>query len=624
MSDQTSQVTFRWVERPGPMPNESLMSFLKRWAMANNFDSRSSLLRSLDLSPAVRLAPTALTQLSNALSVALPALQEIAPSVTPRKAVLRLSFIRPKYEAVCPHCLVTGSYSRQLWSHTLATACAEHKSRLIDCCQQCGQRVRIDRPLAHLCDCGADLSRLSTVPATAAEIDFASLLLGNKPEGTSIPLFLDADVPVDVDLFILSLANHLTLTDNDLPVEKAGKLPLPRSLAETLERLLPLFELFEDWPRRFDLRLKQMIEASPAALSTGVAGRYGSWYDLLFRNYRHDAYSHLRVAAANRIVMSHDGTVKRRSQSVLNIATVQKQWFSIKEAAAELRIGTERIQKGIDDCLISASVYDEAMGGRQRFVSRAMIEQLKRIQYEHVSDSYARNLLGVPKAVFDLMDQAGWILRSAPGDVPPVVTGFVKHVPLLGLIERLRSSALANKDRRDVSSIPLRELNYRRTTNLQRLLDLFRAIAAGELLPIGFEEGLSIGGLRFAVDEVDQRIASWYVDRGLTAQQVAALTGAHYDAVKGWIEEGLLPATREPLDQGAPWVVDLRELITFLQTYAALAWQAKSCKSSSRGLTSRLERAGISPVDAEHSGRGTLVRIGDLFASLGRGQTVTG
>lgn len=615
---------YTWVRRPEPMPGESLTSYLDRWAKDNLLGSRNAMLNSFELSSAVRLPPGTLAPLAQALGVDLSTLEAMAPSNEPKKAVLRRSFIRPKHEAVCPQCLETASYSRQLWAHGLATACPEHGTRLLERCQQCGQGIRNDRPLPHLCECGADLRRQRTESATAAEIDFASMLQGDRPKGTIFPFFLDGEVPSDVDLYIFGLANHIALAEDGQPVAKAGKLPQPRSMTQALERLLPVYALFEDWPKKFDARIKLLIERSPAAASTGVAGRYGRWYRFLLRNHRHDAYHPIRVAVANCITLLHDGLLNARSQSVQNIATVEKQWFSVKEAATELRVTAERIQQGIDDCLIAASVNDEAMGGRQRFISRATLDQLKQAQYEHVSDTYARDLLGVHQAVYSLMCEAGWITRATPGDVPPVVSGYVKHLPLLDLINRLRESAIANKDRRDVASIPLRELNYRRTTNYQRLLALFRAVAAGELKPMDYEEGLSIGGLRFAQDEVDQRIASWFVERGLTAQQVSALTGAHYDAVKGWIDSGLLLATQEPLEQGAPWVVDIRDLITFLQTYAPLAWQARLCESTSRGLAGRLERAGISPLGSEQSGRGALVRISDLLGALRTDQAFAG
>jgi hypothetical protein len=78
---------------------------------------------------------------------------------------------------------------------------------------------------------------------------------------------------------------------------------------------------------------------------------------------------------------------------------------------------------------------------------------------------------------------------------------------------------------------------------------------------------------------------------------------------------GLLPATREPLEHGSPWVIDLRDFTTFLQSYSALAWQAKSCGSSSRGLYDRLERLAVPTIDPPN-GRGFLMKLTDMWGAL--------
>ena len=616
MSAKTKPKILTWMSRPVPYADESLAGFVGRWARGNVLSSRVNLLDVIDVSRAIRIFPADLEKLASSLDVDLPVLEAIAPSSEPVRPALRRSYTRPDSEAVCPHCLSHASYSRQLWSHCLATACPTHGTRLIDQCQSCSKDIRHNRPVTHLCDCGSDLRLQTTVAASAAEVDFSLLLMGEHPKSEIFPLLLKFGIPRELDLYFWGLANHFGSSSGGKSLTKAGKLPIPKSVIQAVGRLGPLFDLFEDWPNRFDARLKEMMEAMPTGGSTGVAAKLGRWYFFLFRTFPHDAFAPLRLAAANRIVQSHDGLLNARTHSVQDIATVQKNWFSVKEASVELRVSVDRINDGIDRCLILARVHDEAVGYRQRFLSFKEITRLKQVQFEHISDVDAKSLLNVPKAVYSLMCQAGWITRLDVNDIAPVVSGYIQHEPLLALIKRLRTIAQANKDRKIVASISLRELNFRRTTNLPRLIDLFRAIAAGELIPVDHDDCLSIGGLMFAQDEVDQRIASWFVERGLTIQQVSALTGAHFDAVRGWVEAKLLPATREPLEQGAPWIIDLRDLVTFLQTYAPLARHAKTCSSSTRGLVTRLRNIGVTPLASEGAERGVLVKLADVFNAL--------
>ena len=214
-------------------------------------------------------------------------------------------------------------------------------------------------------------------------------------------------------------------------------------------------------------------------------------------------------------------------------------------------------------------------------------------------------------------------LQLSSGHRPPVASGYIKHVPLLALIARIQSSVKIAAGAADESTVLLRKLNLRRTTDQQRLIGLFRAIASGEIVPVSHDENLTIGGMAFSQRDVDKRIASWFVARGLTVEQVSDLTGAHYDAVKAWVEMGLLPATKEPLEHGSPWVIDLRDFTTFLQTYSPLAWQAKISESSTRGITDRLKRMNVNTIEPPN-GRGTLLKLQDLWTAIKSQQSTFG
>ena len=613
MNTHKNVKVLKWMKRPVPHADESLAGFLGRWARENVLSSRTNLLNTIGVSRAIRTFPADLERLSKSLGIALSVLESMAPSTDPSLPVLRRSHTRPTTEAVCPRCLAEASYSRQLWSHAFATACPLHESRLLDQCQQCGNGIRHDRPLPHICDCGADLRKQVSALATPAEVEFSHLLMGNKPKAATFPFILHNGVPAEFDLFAWGLANQFGDTVNR---NKVGKTPLPKSVSQALAKLLPTFELFENWPVKFDTRLDQMLADTPKGLSTGAAARAGRWYFFLFRKYHHlEAFLPLRVATANAIVKSHDGLLNSRTSSVIAISTVRKNWYSVMEASVELRVSAGRINDGIDRCLIGAQVHDEAVGYRQRFIALDEIERLKQLQFEHIDDTEARALLQVPNSVYSLMCDAGWITRADKNDVAPVVTGYIQHVPLLALIERIRTSAQLCTDTHAGTSVRLRNLNLRRTTDHQRLISLFRAIASGEIVPVAHDESFTIGGMLFSQGAVDKRIASWFVARGLTVEQISGLTGAHYDAVKAWVDMGLLPATREVLEHGSPWIIDLRDFTTFLQTYSPLAFQAKSCDSTTRGLTARLAKIGVTTIDPPGS-RGALLKLTDLWHGM--------
>lgn len=605
-----------WPNGSMPYPDESLAGFLNRWAHSHGMRSRTVLLNTLEISKSIRLGMPDIVKLAKALNLKTDVLSKIAPSDNPTVPVLRRSLTRTRSEAVCPHCLKDDSYSRQLWSHSLATACPIHGVRLLDKCQKCSGTVKLDRPRPHLCRCGADLRIQNTEVAPDEEVAFARLLLGWQGEVPVLPFDIGTGHPVEVDHFTLGFANHFCKSDTHLPGVRPGKSTIPSSVQQTVELLSPAFALMKSWPTCFDQRIQEMVEAPSDSEMTGLATRLGPWYNFLFKQYTQPAYKPFRVVAADRIMLSHDGTLNARTSNIQSIATVAKNWYSIAEAERELGVSAERLNDGIDRDLIEARIYDASAGYRQRFIARDEIDRLKALQEEHIDDLAAIKILNVPKSIYDLMREAGWFEYSDPTSLAPVTIGNLRHLPLLRLIKRLKQSSQTDYLRIGGVVIKLRDLNLRRTTDHQRLVSLYRAIAAGELTPIADTIPDGVGGLMFSQREVDKRIASWFVARGLTLQQISALTNSHYDAVKSWVDDGLLPATREPLEQGSPWVVDLQDLVNFLMTFTPLAWQASVTQSSSRGLTGRLQKIGVSPTEPS-SGRGALVKLADLFSCLG-------
>lgn len=571
----------RWVKRLNPEPDESLASFLSRWARGNSLQSRPRLLQVVGVSKSIRIKTTDVEKLAAALGLDRTALLNIAPSDLPGSPALRRGLTRPLDEAVCPRCLETASYSRQIWSHRLATACSAHGVRLVDHCGQCQKPISHDRPLAHLCRCGADLRRLPTVAAPAAEVEFARLLVGHLSPTTMFPFAINCDVPADVDLFFLGLANQFGGGPGGAPRPKAGKAEVPVSVDGVRARLEVAFDLLANWPHNFDARLQDLMELPSPLATTGVAKRLGTWYAFLFKRHTHPLFEPLRVAAANRIVVSLDGALNARTRNVTAIATATKSWYSVVESVEALGVSRDRVNEGIDLGLIDARVHDESAGYRQRFLHHDEIDRLLTSQLEHISDGSARKVLHVTEAIYRLMDEAGWVERASKDSVAPVVTGLVRHIPLLQLILRLKKVAQDASGVAVGKTMPLRDLHLRRTTDRGRLVELYRSILSGELAPIGDDGAPGLGGLLFPVEQVDARIASRLVSKGLTLQQISVLTSAHYDAVAAWVKAGLLPATQMVGEHGSPWVVELKDLDGFLLTYTPLASMAGAAGSSS-------------------------------------------
>ncbi len=602
-----------WPQKVFPLPDESLPGFLNRFARENGMASRRQLLSSLDLPAALHVRTSDVEKLALLLAVDLDALMAISWSDQPKKAAQRRSMIRAKGEAVCPECLKDAPYSRQLWSHRMATCCPDHGLRLIDRCDICMSLISHDRWHAQYCMCGADLRLQVSNKASDGERIFSSLLTGQSP-GIDLPLDMDHGAPADIDLFVLGLAKHAA--HNKEARGRTGLLALPNRVSETGDLLSPILIMLSQGHSAIEAYMSALLSDPADGSSSGPAKRFGRWYRLLFRTFKAPAYEPWRTCAAHLIAANAEVLLNARTRSLQAAASASRGWFSVAEAARMLKVSAERLHAGIDQGLISVQEQGANSTYRQRFLSREEVERLQQIRDLHIEDTAAKQLLNVPKSVFRLMGEAGWLVRSEPDQLPPVFSGTIQRVALESLIARLQQSCTPGPfDPEDSPCVPLRDLTLRRTVERQRLLALYRAILDGTVKPVGHDGSHGVGGLFLSQSDIDKHINRSTDVPVLNVEQVSSLTGSHVDAVKGWIKDGLLPATKALDLHGSPWQVHITDLVSFLMRYTPLATLAADSGWTSRGISAALSKANI-PTHRPSSGRGDLVRQTALIRAV--------
>lgn len=608
--------TLNWPRKPLPFPEESLTGYLNRFAQENGMTSRRQLLNAIDFPLGFHVRNADLPKLAALLGLEYDLVAELAWPDPPDKAVQRRSMLRARGEAVCPECLNVSPYSRQLWSHRLATCCPTHGHRLIDRCGVCGGDFRHDRWRPSYCECGADLRQHPTIQATEGEKIFSRLLLGQQPECCTV-FDCSSGVPADIDLFVIGLLKNLFPGTEGQGV--TGLPALPQRVQDLAVQLMPVFNLLAGGMPAMEKKIQELVLASHTVKSSGPAKRFGRWYWLFFKAFDAPAYSPWRNCAAAVISRNADILMNARTRNIQSLVTAGKGWMSIAEAARILNISSMRLQAGIEAGLIRAQDPSLNSTYRQRFLSRDEVDRLKHVRDTHLDDTAARHLLNVPLSVFDLMRDAGWLVRSDGDLTPPVFSGLIQKPALDELIERLRFTASQSPGGHAPGGcLALGKITPRKVAARQQTISMYEAIAAGSLRPIGHDGSPGVGGLLFSKNDIDLHLNQSIDVLTVTIEQVCVFTGAHRDAVKGWIMDGLLPAKKSTDLHGMPWQIKITDLLSFLMNYSQMAHLAVSCGTTSRRVSSALISAGIM-IHKPSSGRGDLVRQTDLIgAFLGR------
>lgn len=168
-----------------PFEDESGLSWLIRLAAENLLPSPWHLFRAVGVTQAkmtvlafdpARFAPLAGMAPEQLRSLGFPAHRRRAPWVLFRGQAVGRNKFRNVVPQICPQCVANLGYARAIWDLRLSSACPQHRCRLIDRCNTCGNRLSWLRPRVGACRCGVGFSAEDAPPASEAAVAVSSLI----------------------------------------------------------------------------------------------------------------------------------------------------------------------------------------------------------------------------------------------------------------------------------------------------------------------------------------------------------------------------------------------------------------------------------------------------------------
>jgi hypothetical protein len=166
--------------RPKPYAGESLAGYQLRVAEANGYPSGIWLLTHFLKTSRITInSPEHAAKVASILGLEAAELNRLTYTYDeepPRNYVryfgqkVHLRHIKIKSPAICPHCLKEQAATSAFWELKYAVACPFHNIRLIDWCQQCGQKISWERSQVCICPrCNFDY-RDSSVEIAAQDV----------------------------------------------------------------------------------------------------------------------------------------------------------------------------------------------------------------------------------------------------------------------------------------------------------------------------------------------------------------------------------------------------------------------------------------------------------------------
>ena len=244
---------------------------------------------------------------------------------------------------------------------------------------------------------------------------------------------------------------------------------------------------------------------------------------------------------------------------------VERAWISATEAAHILKVRGERVVAAVASGKPEGKQAHSGHGHKHTMVPRAAVEGLKIDRAKYLTAKSAMEMLGVGKAQFRILQDAGLVSRLPSSELPLLVEGPFLSDDLLVLVENIRSNQRTTSS--FLETLRFSDLNLRRTTQKSKLIAVLKAIQTGAIQSVTAPSDQPLGMFEFACDDIDVCFAEASKPALMTAYQVAELTGWKPEVVTHWCKKGLLEARQENEGRQIRYLIEPKALVVFQRTY---------------------------------------------------------
>ena len=511
---------------------------------------------------------------------------------------------RSHADAICPLCVAESPYARNYWEHTYVTACPKHQVLLIDQCHACGEHFSPERLYIGLCSCGSNLSSMTAMPATKAQIWLSTQIANSGKFSSGMePVIEDIDTKV-----LVKVIRTLCLYADPLKPALSRTCSLPKTVTAAVEFLAPLETLLSNWPMNFRSHVEQRIAAGRKDART-LNTLLGNWYISLRKTCQGTALEPLLQVIIDVAAEKSECMLGLDSAKVM--AQDATQYVRALDAAKTIGVSRSRMHDAFHSGECVHRTLRMGTRGQIYEVPRAEVERIQQQRAQWISDTTACELLGITPAVLKCMKAAEVLDSDIRWREDLLKGGPINRQSIVDLYTRVAGWAQSSMPADD-ATLNWAEFTSRRMGEKQAIQSLMKAIANGDIKAA--KRAKTLGELSFLMTDVSKHFGTPLLEAGMSIQQLSQATGWKWESIAHWLDEGLLACESIQL-RGQPCRVVLpHQLLAFRQNYIPLSDLAHAMgkKPSSLSLLlhgTKLIGAKILPSGSQ---RGALLRMSDL------------
>jgi hypothetical protein len=599
---EASQHEKPFLRRPHPEADESMLGFLSRVAAANGYAGPIWLLRLIGYKPSLLSSSTDLEPLAVKLGVSVRILERMCHWPTRREGRHRLrrfgeaelppALINTHRPRLCPYCVRTGAYRRQLWGASLIACCPKHKCLLIDRCPQCSSPFTWQKTrTAHCHACNASLSETVAPAAPEGALQLTQLLASricNKHSSVEGDWQIVEHLsPSDLCRLILLLGTY------SLPGARgAGYRKAQCLTAQATAKLVEAAAItLASWPENMKAFFRKLCLQRPLE-RTGLAVERGSFYEAFAKEFRGEQFAFLRTAFAEFLEEEWQGGFLSRKNSRTGADMDNAARIPAATAARELKRTRGTVMRLIEDGTLKG--HTRPMGQRSlALVDRRSLTGLEaRLDDELCAEDTAR-FLRISEKPLQALVTAGYITPMPWRPINRSRSVVYSRQALQAFLDGLYAHC---SDRNAKEQIGFDQTIRTLTVIGQGIVDLIDHIFAGRLVPsLSRSRENGLWKLGFDADAVRSLVTA--ADNGdwLTLPEAACLLNLKQEVFYGLINAEKIPCERRPWRTREIRMVRREDLLRFRERFVPATELASKAHTSPAHIIRQLEAAGVAP-----------------------------
>lgn len=507
---------------------------------------------------------------------------------------------------VCPMCLKEHGYAKQIWQHTLCTACSEHGVRLVESCDVCGNEIAKDRYHLKACNCGRDLTLIKTTKISNAEKWINRRL---AMDITPCPPMSDLGntSPTQWRNFV-SLVDFLYAHSRHNQNLSNGKTLKPKSLAQSVAIVQDILPLFEDYPNRINELVKFRLDlVRPDSFS--AEQRLGYWIKKLTNLCGSGRYSGFIRAVRDAVTLHSDGKYHINEK----VATMENsRYLSVAQLARQLRIHEQTVMGMVKRGLLKYVEIPHELKTRSILIEKSSATEIDQFLRSFMTKADAMRVTGLSRKSIEYFIEYG-IFEALDAEMVGLNSSRAISATSIDAFTQKLATDVQTKDG---PKMKLKDFCARMTTNTAIHRALYMALIDGSLTVASSTNQKKLGDLEFLESDVRKILQSGEEEPLLKIVDVANILRIKDEVIRGWVKQGIIRSVESKIRGQKINFIPVSALAEFQQTYIVLSTLADKLGTSSRMILRAIESQGLKTVGSFEVGegvsRGYLIEVTQL------------